>query len=368
MNRPITHLWICALLSMMVAPSAQAARIKELVKIKGVRSNPLLGYGLVVGLPGSGDSRRTLFTNQSLGSLLRRMGVNIPPGDIDVDNTAAVMVTAELPPFANPGEQVDVIVSAIGDARSLESGTLLLTPLKGANGKVYGVAQGPLTVGGFQANVGRIAQVRRNSPTTGRITGGATIERSVPSRFVVENKIILHLNEADFTTAGRIAKAINTLSADIAKADNPSAVTITIPEPERASAVNFLAKIEELDVAADVRARVVVNERTGTVVVGGLVTLSAAAVAHGNLNVSIQAGFNVSQPAPFARQGQTRVTPTGTAQVEEQNRGLKAIPKTTTVDELVKALNALGASPRDLIAILQALKASGALRGELKVM
>ena len=354
--------------SLLLTTPAEAARIKELVKIKGVRSNPLLGYGLVVGLPGSGDSRRTLFTNQSLGSLLRRMGVNIPPGDIDVDNTAAVMVTAELPPFGSPGEKVDVIVSAIGDARSLESGTLLLTPLKGADGRIYAVAQGPLTVGGFQANAGRQAQVRRNSPTTGRITDGATIERGVASKFVVENNIVLHLNEADFTTAGRIVAAINKRSPGAAKASTPGSVTVQVPEASKADPVSFLAQLEEIDVAADVRARVVVNERTGTVVVGGLVTLSAAAVAHGNLNVSIQNGFDVFQPAPFARRGQTAVVPNGTAQVEEQNRGLKAIPKTTTVDELIKALNNLGASPRDLIAILQALKASGALRGELKVM
>jgi flagellar P-ring protein precursor FlgI len=273
-----------------------------------------------------------------------------------------------MPPFSSSGDEIDVIVSAIGDARSLESGTLLMTPLKGADGAIYAVAQGPLTVGGFQVDSAPHARIRRNTPTTGRIPDGATVERAVPSKFVHQDQISLALDEADFTTAGRIVAAINTaLGAELAKAPSPGKVLVQLPPEAQASPVSFLAKIEALDVVADVKARVVVNERTGTVVVGGNVSLSPAAVAHGNLNVSIRTNFGVSQPGPFSG-GQTVVAPNVQAEIDEGEHKLHAIPKTATVDELVEALNALGASPRDLIAILQALKSSGSLRGELEVM
>lgn len=352
----------------LVPADASAVRIKELVQVKGVRSNPLVGYGLVVGLPGTGDTRRSVFTNQSLASLLRRMGVNTPPEKLDVVNTAGVMVTAELPAFGSPGEKMDVVVSAIGNARSLAGGILLMTPLKGADGEIYAVAQGPLAVGGFAIEALPFARMQRNAPTTARIAGGAMIERGVPTRFVADDSVVLTLERADFTTAGRIVEAINAaLGSEVAKAPSPGAVVVSLPAGERDNPVAFLARIEALEVQADTKAKVVVNERTGTVVVGGSVTLGAASIAHGNLNVAVMTAFGVSQPNPFAA-GRTVVVPEGRLEVEEEDKKLKAVPATSTVDELVSALNALGASPRDLISILQALSAAGALHGQLEVM
>jgi flagellar P-ring protein precursor FlgI len=334
-----------------------------------VRSTPLVGYGLVVGLPGTGDSRRSQFTNQSLASLLRRMGVNVPPERLDVVNTAAVMVTAELPAFGAPGDRIDVLVSAIGNARSLAGGTLLMTPLKGADGEIYAVAQGALTVGGFLVDAQPLARVQRNSPTSGRVPSGGTVERSVPSRFVVDDVVTLQLVEPDFTTAGNIATALNgAVGAAVARAISPSQVDVSVPEADRASPVAFLARLEAIDVKSDGRARVVINERTGTVVVGGRVVLSPAAIAHGNLNVAVSTVLGASQPGALATGGRTVLLPRVEVDVREGEDKLRAVPATTTVDELVGALNSLGASPRDLIAILQALQAAGALSGSLEVL
>lgn len=358
-------------LSLVVAPlsDASAARVKDLVVVKGVRSNPLIGYGLVVGLSGTGDTRRTIFTQQSLSNLLRRLGVNVDPGRLDIRNTAAVMVTAEIPPFAGSGESIDVVVSAVGDARSLTSGTLLMTPLEGADGEIYAVAQGQLVVGGYEVDA-PFARVRKNFPTVARIPDGATIERTIASRYVDDDqKILLTLNDADFTTADRIVTAVNqTFGEGTASASSPGQVEVVIPEPIRASPVSFLAQLERLDVTADARARVVFNERSGTVVVGGNVTLGPAAIAHGNLNVAVLTQFGVSQPAPFARQGRTVVVPNTSVTVEEDESELRAVAETTTVEDLVRALNALGASSRDLMAILEALEAAGSLRAELEVL
>ena len=347
---------------------AQAVRIKDLVEIRGVRSNPLIGYGLVVGLPGTGDSRRTLFTNQSLAAMLQRMGVNVDPTRLDVTNTAAVMVTAELPPFAAAGDKVDVLVSALGDARSLASGTLLLTELKGPNGEVYGLAQGALTVGGFGVS-SSLVDIRRNNPTSARVPGGAIVERALPSSFVADNAVVLILNDQDFTTAGRIVDAVNAaMQGELAKAVNPGQVQVQIPAAYQARPVSFVSQIEAIDVLADTKARVVISERTGTVVVGGNVTLSAAAVAHGNLNIAVITELGVSQPAPLSTTGQTVVVPNAGVTVQEDESEVTLVPNTTTVDEVVRALNALGASPRDLMAIFQALARAGALNGQLEVM
>jgi flagellar P-ring protein precursor FlgI len=360
-----------ALLALCAAPSSDAAgaRVKDLVVVKGVRSNPLIGYGLVVGLSGTGDTRRTIFTQQSLSNLLRRLGVNVDPARLDIRNTAAVMVTAEIPPFAGSGESIDVVVSAVGDARSLTSGTLLMTPLKGADGEIYAVAQGQLVVGGYEVDA-PFARVRKNFPTVARIPDGATVERSVPSRYVDEDqKILLTLNDADFTTADRIVTAVNQTFGDgTASASSPGQVEVVIPDGDRASPVGFLARLERLDVTADSRARVVFNERSGTVVVGGNVTLGPAAIAHGNLNVAVLTQFGVSQPAPFARRGRTVVVPNTSISVEEDESQVQAVAETTTVEDLVRALNALGASSRDLMAILEALKAAGSLRADLEVL
>ncbi|MGF1510184.1 MAG: flagellar basal body P-ring protein FlgI [Myxococcota bacterium] len=348
--------------------TADATRIKELAQVKGVRSNPLIGYGLVVGLSGTGDTRRTLFTQQSLSNLLRRLGVNVDPARLAVRNTAAVMVTAEIPPYSDSGDRVDVVVSALGDARSLTSGTLLMTPLEGPDGQIYAVAQGQLVVGGFEVDA-PFAQVRRNFPTSARIPDGATIERAVPATFVTDGKVVLTLEEADFTTAGRIVEVVNqTFGERVASALSPGQIEVTLPSDAVDNPVAFIGRLETLDVQADSAARVVFNERSGTVVVGGNVTLGPAAVAHGNLNVAVITQFGVSQPAPFSRSGRTVVVPNTSLSVEEDETELRALPPSTTVEELVRALNALGASPRDLMAILEALKAAGSLKAELEIL
>lgn len=363
-----TSLCTLLLLAAVSAP-AQAARIKDLAVVRGVRSNPLVGFGVVIGLSGTGDTRRVTVTNQAIASLLLRHGVNIPAEGLDTPNSAAVIVTAELPPFAAPGETIDVQVSALGNARSLTGGTLVLAPLKGADGNVYAVAQGSLTVGGFVAEAVPFAKVQRNFPTSGRIPGGGTIERSVPARYVIDDQIVLNLHQVDFETAWRMVKAVNdAFSAEIASAAHPGAVTVKIPDDAKAQPVTFLAKIQALEVTPDVVAKVVVNEKTGTVVVGGSVSLGPAAIAHGNLNVAITTSFGVSQPLPFSRLGQTIVVPNVEVTVQEGQPPLKEVKAGTTVAELVSALNSLGASPRDLISILQALKLSGALQAELEVM
>jgi flagellar P-ring protein precursor FlgI len=346
---------------------ASAARIKDLVEVQGVRSNALTGYGLVMGLSGTGDTRRSLFTNQSVSSLLRRFGIHEEPNSIDVTNVAAVIVQAELPGFSANGQRVDVTVSSMGDARSIEGGTLVATSLRGMDGKTYAIASGPISVGGYASGNRTFSRLRRNVPTVGRIPGGGLIERVVPSSFVVENKITLTLRDPDFTTSSRVADAINSFAqGDIAQAMGPGSVVVDLPVPAKAQPVMFLASVEGLNVEPDMPARVVVNERTGTVVVGGNVTLGAAAVAHGNLDVSVELRFGVSQPTPYAPGG-TVVVPAERIRANEEENKLTEIEPAATVNDLVKALNALGASPRDLIAILQSLKASGALRGTLVV-
>lgn len=351
-----------------VVQEAEAVRIKDLVEVRGVRRNPLVGYGLVVGLPGTGDSRRTQFTNQSLAAMLQRMGVNVDPNRIDVTNTAAVMVTAELPAFAAVGDEIDVLVSALGDSRSLASGTLILTELRGPDGKVYALSQGAVTVGGFGVS-SSLLEVRRNNPTSARIPRGGTIEQSLPSSFVTDNSVVLIMNEPDFTTAGRIVDGINAaMQGELARAVNPGQVQVQIPPSSRESPVEFISQLEAIDVITDSKAKVVISERTGTVVVGGKVTLSAAAVAHGNLNIAVITQLGVSQPTPLSSGGQTVVVPNSGITVQEDESEVQAIPLTTTVDEVVRALNELGASPRDLMAIFQALKRAGALNAELEVM
>jgi len=347
--------------------TADAARIKELVRVRGVRSNPLIGYGLVVGLSGTGDTQLSTFTYQSLGSLLKRMGLNVNTDRMQVTNIAAVMVTAKLNSYHETGEYADVVVSAIGNARSLAGGTLIMTPLKGADGSVYALAQGPLTVGGYSQSPTAGTAMRRNTPTVGRVPNGAIIEKSIPAQFVNNGHITLSLKEVDFITAGRIVEAINTkFQAPVAQTSGPGTVNLSLPPEAIEKPVQFMAQVEALEVEPDTRARVVVNERTGTVVVGGNVTVGPAAVAHANLNISVDTQVGVSQPGALSG-GNTVVANQTNMKVEEERNKLVSIPKTTTVDELVKSLNALGASPRDLIAILQTLKATGALRGDLVV-
>lgn len=355
-----------ALIVLLATPAfAGKARLKELTDVQGFRENALIGYGLVVGLTNTGDTEQVLFTMQSMAGLLGRLGVRIDPRDIRSRNVAAVMVTAKLPTFSRSGAALDVTVSAMGNARSLQGGTLLFTPLAGADGVVYAVAQGPVQVGGFELQA-TYAAVRKNNPASGTVPGGATVEKSVIPNLGA-GPLTLRLRRPDFTNASRIAAAVNTaLGGSTAKALDAAAVEVALPSGQ--SAPELLAQLEALEVDADTRAKVVVSERTGTVVLGETVRLRPAAVAHGGLRVSIQTSFGVSQPGAFATNGQTVVAPQQQVDAKEEQRSAVKVPQAGTVDELVAALNAIGAPPRDLIAILQALKAAGALDADIEVL
>ncbi len=347
---------------------AGAARIKDFAHIKGVRSNQLVGYGLVVGLDGTGDdTKKGKFASEAMANMLDKFGISVDPSTIDLDNAAAVMLTAELPPFARNGSRLDVLVSSIGDAKSLRGGTLMLTPLRGPDGRVYAMAQGPVSVGGFSLGGGGGRQVK-NHPTAGRIANGAIVEREPPSTMFVGDDVILTLNRPDFMTASRVAKAINgTFHDSIATPLDAGTIEVSPPSRDRKLLIPFLAVLENLQVMPDTRARVVIDERTGTVVVGSQVTIDAVAVAHGDLSIQISAMPLVSQPPPFS-EGRTVVAADQQVTVKEDKGKLVVVPRGVNIDDLVKALNAIGVSPRDLIAIFQAIKASGALHAELEVI
>jgi flagellar P-ring protein precursor FlgI len=349
------------------AGPASGARIKDLASVKGVRENQIIGYGLVVGLNGSGDKSRTEFTVQSLTSLLGRMGIGVDPRAVQVKNVAAVMVTAMLSPFARSGARMDALVSSLGDASSLEGGTLLMTPLHGADGEVYAIAQGPLSVGGFAAGGGG-SGVQKNHPTVGRVSGGVTVERELGFSIAGRERFEMGLHRADFTTAQRIADAINAhFGASIASPRDAGTLDVALPVSAGTDVVGFLASLESLNVDPDRVARVVLNERTGTVVMGADVAISRVAVAHGSLSVSIATTNEVSQPNPFGEGTTERFSNTDVTAVEEAAQ-LNLVGGAVTVDELVRGLNALGVTPRDLIAILQAIRASGALAAELEIL
>ncbi|MGE5567828.1 MAG: flagellar basal body P-ring protein FlgI [Rhodospirillales bacterium] len=346
-----------------------AARLKELAAVEGVRDNQLVGYGLVVGLAGTGDRRQTVFSAQSLTNMLERMGVSVPPEAIRVNNTAAVMVTATLPPFAQPGTRIDATVAAIGDATNLQGGLLVLTALRGADGRVFAAAQGPVVTGGFAA--GRAGtQQTLNHPTVGRIPNGAIVERAAPTP-APGSRFRLQLRQADFTTAARVAAAINKKFGDggtpVARAENSALVTIDMPSSYNERSTEFVAELENLTVEADRPAKVAINERTGTVAIGKEVRISPVAVMHGNLAVEIQTAFQVAQPAPFTS-GTTEVVPQVDVAVKQEKARTIMLKEGATVEELVRALMAIGATPRDIIAILQNLRAVGALEAELEVI
>lgn len=351
-------------------PDASAVRIKDIADIKGVRQNQMVGYGLVVGLEGTGDSDDALFTTQSLSSLLEKMGVTVQPSDIDdVENVAAVMVTADLPPFASLGSRLDVLVSSIGDAENLQGGTLLFTPLRAADGNVYAVAQGPVSTGGFAVSGNSGDQVQKNFPTVGRVVGGALVEKELHSNFNEKNVLTLALKTPDFTTASRVAQAINrAFYNQLARTENAGSIRVTVPENYRGNAVQFVTMIESLGVTPDMVSKVVVNERTGTVIMGENVRIATIAIAHGNLSIQINESQDVSQPLPFSPGGQTVVTPESEIVVQEGKNPIFLVESGVSIGEVVKALNALGVSPRDLIAIFQALRAAGALQAELEII
>jgi flagellar P-ring protein FlgI len=360
---------VCVLvLAGAVAIPSDAARIKDLASVKGVRENQIIGYGLVVGLNGSGDKSRTEFTVQSLTSLLSRMGIGVAaPDAVQVKNVAAVMVTAMLSPFARSGARMDALVSSLGDASSLEGGTLLMTPLHGADGQVYAIAQGALSVGGFSAGSGG-SGVQKNHPTVGTIAGGVTVERELGFSIAGRDHFEMDLHRADFTTAERVADAINRhFGAAIAQPRDAGTLDIGVPASAGGDLVGFLSSLESLSVDPDRTARVVMNERTGTVVMGADVQIARVAVAHGSLSVSIATTNEVSQPNPFGEGTTERVSNSDVTAVEETGQ-LNLVGGAVTVDELVRGLNALGVTPRDLIAILQAIHASGALSAEIEVI
>lgn len=359
---------LAILLLLMMSTSAYAVRIKDLAAFEGVRDNQLVGYGLVVGLNGSGDSDQARVQLQSIVTMLERMGVTVNVNLIKVKNVAAVMVTATLPPFAKQGNKIDVLVSSLGDAKSIAGGTLIMTPLKGADNQVYAVAQGSVLTNSF-AFAGQGASAQKNHPTAGRIPAAALVERELPNTLAGKSTLRLNLNQADFTTATRIAAVINEkFKSMVATNSDPGSVVLQIPESYANRTVEFVAALETLEVKPDNQARVVLNERTGTIVMGENVRISTVAVSHGNLSLVIKETPQVSQPAPLSRTGDTVVVPRTEMKVKEDSPRLMVMPEGSNIGDVVRALNALGVTPRDLISIFQAIKASGALQAELTII
>lgn len=356
------------------ACDVSAARIKDIASLQGVRNNQLLGYGLVTGLNGTGDDmKKSGYTLQAVYNMIARNGITLNPDNIDdikVNNIAAVMVTAKLPPFSRPGSTVDVNVSSIGDADSLAGGTLLMTPLRGADNKVYAVAQGPMTIGSFSFG-GKAATVQQNHPTAGYISAGAIVEGTVPVVLGKDGLLFYQLNNADFTTATNMAKSINSsYEENIAHPLDSGTVKVMIPPSFLDTKVEFISAVERLEVNPDSNARVVLNERTGTIVMGKDVKLSTVAVSHGNLSLIIREDAEVVQPNPFA-EGDTVTVPRTQITVSEDQGQLIVLDMDkdeVTIGEIASALNAIGATPRDLIAIFQAIKASGSMHGELIIL
>jgi len=381
---------ISFVIGFIIASHAYAARIKDISSIGGVRDNQLVGYGLVVGLAGSGDDIENGFTKETLANMLSRQGLGMKEAarkDLSSDNVASVMISAELPPFAKVGSRIDVLVSSIGDANSLRGGTLLMTPLKGADGRVYAVAQGAVSIGGFAAGGGG-AKLSKNHPTVGRITNGAFVERELKYDFENRRLLSINLYRPDFTTATGLATAINSVIADVeAKLVDSSTIAVNIKESFKGSIVKLVSIVENLNVIVDSPAIVVIDEKTGTIVMGENVRISTVAVAHGDLFIQIKEKKMVSQPSSFAPAppagsvpldagggtliapgGQTVVTTETAITVQEEKNRLVVVPKGVTIQDVVKALNAIGVTPGDLITILQTIKSAGALQADLKVI
>jgi len=358
---------IILLAMMLIANVVQAERIKDIAAVAGVRSNQLVGYGLVTGLDKSGD--KTRFTGQALRNMVGKLGMTLPPGiDPKSKNVALVSVHAELPPFAKPGQTIDVTVSSMGDAKSLRGGSLVMSPLRGADGNVYAVAQGNLVVGGLSASGQDGSKITVNNPLVGRIPNGATVERSVPTGFDQGGDLVFNLNTPDFTTANRMVGAINKmLGVDTARAIDATSVSVRSPV-DPAQKVEFTSMIENIEIAPDdAPAKVIVNSRTGTVIINSKVRVQPSAVSHGSLTVTISENPQVSQPGALS-QGETVVTPKSEISVQEENNHMFVFNPGVSLDEIVQAVNSVGAAPSDLVAILEALKSAGALRAELIVI
>ena len=376
-KKQFARLVLCGILLLFAASKTEAVRIKDIAEVAGVRGNSLVGYGLVVGLAGTGDKSGTLFTVQSLASMLTRMGITIDPNKVKVKNVAAVMVTAKLPPFAKPGSRLDVTLSSLGDASTLQGGTLLLTPLKGPDQVVYAVAQGEVSVGGFVG--GEQDKVQKNHPTVGRIPTGGVVERVVPIMFDDKGSISFMLRDPDFTTAIRLAEVINQQMRKIspesstegfpppAHASDSASIEVQVPEQYKGRVVEFMSRLESLDVTIDSVAKVVVNERAGTIVMGSNVRISDVAIAHGNLTIEVKTEPQVSQPGAFSI-GTTVETKKETTTVTEEPAKVLLFKSGPTIGTLVTALKAIGVTPRDLISILQAIKVAGALEALLEII
>jgi len=355
-------------LALLLAQPADAARLKDIADVEGVRPNQLYGYGVVIGLNGTGDGNSIDYTTQSVSNLLEKMGLRVPPDKIKSKNVASVIVTADLPPFVRPGTKLDITLSSMGDAKSLQGGMLLFSPLRGADGNVYAVAQGGVTVGGFSVEGGG-DQAQKNHPTVATIAEGATVERSVPFDLFQSKRVRIVLREPDFTTVSRVVAEINRdLGKPLAVAIDGAAVEIPLLAEHSRDPVSFLSHLENLQVVQDMGAKVVVNERTGTIIMGESVTLGRIALAHGNLSIAIRSETQVSQPEALSQQGQTQQVTNTDVTVGEEKRGLAIVGGQVTLGEVVNALNALGATPRDLISIFTAMKRAGALNAELVVM
>jgi len=348
---------------------AQGVRVKDIAQVAGVRENQLLGYGIVVGLAGTGDRAGTQFTVQTLANMLERMGITVDPDDVKLRNVASVVVTAELPAFAKEGTRIDATVSSLGDASSLQGGTLLQTPLYAADGQIYAAAQGPVSIGGFTVDTGvESERVQKNHATVGRVPSGAIVEREI-SGAIEGDAVCITLLEPDFTTASRLAESVKAVFGKFsARAVDSSTVAVVVPDEAKADMVGFVAQLEHLRLEPDSVARVVINERTGTVVVGQGVQVSPVAVSHGNLIVEIRYWLEPSQPSPFAEVGETVVVPRTETTVREETGAMAQLAGASNIEELVSALNGLAVTPRDMIAIFQAIKEAGALHGTLEII
>lgn len=361
--RPLT---VLLLLLSLLSLSASGVRVRDLVMVAGARDNQLVGYGLVAGLAGDGD-KDPVYTKQTVANMLQRYGINVPPTTLSSKNVAVVMVTADIPAFVKSGTRLDVQVASMGDAKSLQGGVLLQTPLFGADNKVYAVAQGPMSIGGFMAGAGGAggSTVTKNHPTVATIIDGAIVEREIPTTIVHDNMIELMLREPGFTTAARLAATINEMFTNCAHAVDSTSVRVHFPEGVESSPVDFLARIENLDVVPETPARIIINERTGTIVATSRIRISSCAVSHGNITISVASTLTASQPSPFSYTGRTVVTPSTSTDVTETKSSVVPFPELPTVEKVAAALNSLGVTPRDVMAIFQTMKQAGALQAEL---
>jgi flagellar P-ring protein FlgI len=366
MRRLARFLLAGAMLLLPLRAHAMASRIKDLVMVAGARDNQLVGLGLVVGLAGDGD-KDPVYTVQSVANMLQRFGVTVPPSTLTAKNVCAVIVTADIPAFVKAGTRIDVTVASFGDAKTLQGGILLQTPLMGADGKPYAVAQGALSVGGFTVGQGGGggATVQKNHPTVAQISGGALVEKEIATEVVHDNFVDLLLRQPDFTSASRMAAAVNAMFTNSAVALDPTTVRVKVPEGLSQASVDFIARLEAIEVTPDVPARIIINERTGTIVATSQIKISSCAVSHGNLTITVASTLDVSQPNALSEGGQTAVTPRTDTTATEKTARLIALPEMPSVEKVAAGLNAIGVTPRDMMAIFQAMKQAGALQAEL---